>query len=85
MSMEATLEKFLLILDTERARFLLEDLRDPTKRCPQLYNAIEKVLARHNFALSKVVVDEKHLKELEELEEAYRVSQDAEDEGYPLQ
>ena len=37
------LEKFLLMLDTERARLMLKDLMDDTKRSPQLYNAIMSV------------------------------------------
>ena len=65
------LEKFLLMLDTERARLMLQDLRDDTKRSLQLYNAIEKLLARHNFVLSKVSVDEKTLADMEALNAEY--------------
>ncbi|AZS13034.1 putative DNA packaging protein small subunit [Escherichia phage vB_EcoP-Ro103C3lw] len=65
------LEKFLLMLDTERARLMLQDLRDDSKRSPQLYNSIEKLLARHNFVLSKVSVDEKQLADMEALNREY--------------
>ena len=65
------LEKFLLMLDTERARLMLQDLRDDSKRSPQLYNSIEKLLARHNFVLSKVSVDEKQLADMEALNKEY--------------
>lgn len=59
------------MLDTERARLMLQDLRDDSKRSPQLYNAIEKLLARHNFVLSKVSVDEKTLADMEALNAEY--------------
>lgn len=82
------LEKFLLMLDTERARLMLKDLKDDDKRSPQLYNAIEKLLARHNFVLSKVSVDEKQVVELEELSAEYaKTLSDVEDNdtGYGVQ
>lgn len=82
------LEKFLLMLDTERARLMLQDLRDDSKRSPQLYNAIEKLLSRHNFVLSKVSVDEKTLADMEALNAEYdKVLSAAEDNdtGYGVQ
>lgn len=82
------LEKFLMMLDTERARLMLKDLRDDEKRSPQLYNAIEKLLARHNFALSKVSVDEKDLEDIEALNAEYEKTLSAaqdNDTGYPAQ
>lgn len=82
------LEKFLLMLDTERARLMLQDLRDDTKRNPQLYNAIEKLLARHNFALKKVSVDEKQLEDMEALNAEYQKTLSADednDTGYGIQ
>ncbi|QVV96890.1 DNA packaging protein A [Kosakonia phage Kc166A] len=82
------LEKFLLMLDTERARLMLQDLRDDAKRSPQLYNAIEKLLARHNFVLSKVSVDEKALADMEALNAEYDkvlTQSDENDTGYSVQ
>lgn len=82
------LEKFLLMLDTERARLMLQDLRDDTKRNPQLYNAIEKLLARHNFVLKKVSVDEKELADMEALNAEYQKTLSADednDTGYGIQ
>lgn len=82
------LEQFLLMLDTERARLMLQDLRDDTKRNPQLYNAIEKLLARHNFVLSKVSVDEKTLADIEALNKEYEKTLSASednDTGYGVQ
>ncbi|YP_009949121.1 terminase small subunit [Enterobacter phage EcpYZU01] len=82
------LEKFLLMLDTERARLMLQDLRDDTKRNPQLYNAIEKLLARHNFVLKKVSVDEKELADMEALNAEYQKALSADednDTGYGIQ
>lgn len=82
------LEQFLLMLDTERARLMLQDLRDDTKRNPQLYNAIEKLLARHNFVLSRVSVDEKTLADMEALNKEYEKTLSASednDTGYGVQ
>ena len=82
------LEQFLLMLDTERARLMLQDLRDDTKRSPQLYNAIEKLLARHNFVLSKVSVDEEQLADMEALNKEYEKTLSAtedNDTGYGVQ
>lgn len=82
------LEQFLLMLDTERARLMLKDLRDDTKRNPQLYNAIEKLLARHNFVLSKVSVDDKTLADMEALNKEYEKTLSAtedNDTGYGVQ
>lgn len=82
------LEQFLLMLDTERARLMLQDLRDDTKRNPQLYNAIEKLLSRHNFVLSKVSVDEKTLADMEALNKEYEKTLSASednDTGYGVQ
>ena len=43
---------------------MLSDLRDPEKRTPQLYNAIEKLLERHKFNISKLTPDASLLGEL---------------------
>ncbi|KPA96898.1 DNA packaging protein [Pseudomonas asplenii] len=52
-----TLERLLEALDTEKAHFMLRDLRDPERRTPQLYNAIEKLLERHKFTIQKLKPD----------------------------
>lgn len=59
-----TLEEMLQNLDSESARLMLQDLKDNTKRTPQLYNAIAKLLERHKFNISKVQPDESILGDL---------------------
>lgn len=51
------LEQLLEALDTETARNMLRDSKDPTLRGPQLYNAIGKYLERHKFTLAKLRPD----------------------------
>lgn len=58
------LQQLLEAIDTEKARFMLADLRDEAKRTPQLYNAIEKLLERHKFTISKLTPDASLLGEL---------------------
>ncbi|WZX11506.1 DNA packaging protein [Pseudomonas phage YZU-PF-006] len=58
------LEKLLEAIDTEKAQYMLMDLRDPEKRTPQLYNAIEKLLERHKFTIAKLKPDESLLGDL---------------------
>lgn len=58
------LQQLLEAIDTEKARYMLSDLRDPEKRTPQLYNAIEKLLERHKFTISKLTPDASLLGEL---------------------
>lgn len=58
------LQQLLEAIDTEKARFMLADLRDESKRTPQLYNAIEKLLERHKFTISKLTPDASLLGEL---------------------
>lgn len=58
------LQQLLEAIDTEKARFMLADLRDAEKRTPQLYNAIEKLLERHKFTISKLTPDASLLGEL---------------------
>lgn len=58
------LEELLQQLDHESARLMLQDLKDPERRTPQLYNAISKLLDRHKFNISKVQPDESVLGEL---------------------
>lgn len=48
---------FLEMLDTEMAQRMLMDLQDDSKRTPQLYNAIGKLLERHKFQISKITPD----------------------------
>ena len=58
------MEALLQMLDSESARLMLVDLKDPEKRTPQLYNAIAKMLERHKFTVGKVVPDHSVLGEL---------------------
>lgn len=54
---DKSLIKFLEMLDTEMAQHMLADLRDDTKRSEKLYNAIDKLLSRHKFQVSKLTPD----------------------------
>lgn len=54
---DATLIKLLEMLDTNMAQQMLIDLKDDTKRTPQLYNAIGKLLERHKFQIGKLTPD----------------------------
>ena len=54
---DATLIKLLEMLDTNMAQQMLMDLQDDSKRTPQLYNAIGKLLERHKFQIGKLVPD----------------------------
>lgn len=58
------LQQLLEAIDTEKARYMLADLRSEEKRTPQLYNAIEKLLERHKFTISKLTPDASLLGEL---------------------
>lgn len=62
--MSKQLELLLQELDSERARLMLQDLQNETKRTPQLYNAIAKLLEQHKFSISKVQPDTSLLGEL---------------------
>lgn len=55
---DKSLIHFLEMLDTEMAQRMLVDLQDESKRTPQLYNAIGKLLDRHKFQVSKLTPDE---------------------------
>lgn len=55
---DKSLIKFLEMLDTNMAQQMLKDLTDDSKRTPQLYNAIGKLLERHKFQISKLQPDE---------------------------
>lgn len=63
---ENVLERLLEALDTDMARKMLSDLRDDSKRTPQLYNAVGKLLERHKFTIAKLKPDESLLGDLAE-------------------
>ncbi|NBF03755.1 DNA packaging protein [Pseudomonas sp. Fl5BN2] len=67
-----TLELLLEAIDTEKARYMLADLRNEDKRCPQLYNAIEKLLERHKFTIQRLKPDASLLGDLAESLDAVR-------------
>lgn len=60
----SVLEQLLEALDTETARNMLKDLKNPELRGPQLYNAVGKYLDRHKFTLAKLRPDESLLGDL---------------------
>lgn len=62
--MSKNLELLLQELASEEALLLLDDIRDPDKRSPQLYQAVHRVLERYKFNISKVQPDEGVLGEL---------------------
>ncbi|UVX29718.1 terminase small subunit [Klebsiella phage VLCpiA3a] len=68
---DKTLIQFLEMLDTEMAQRMLKDLQDDSKRTPQLYNAIGKLLERHKFQISKLTPDRNILGGLAEGLEEY--------------
>lgn len=57
MEKDKSLITFLEMLDTAMAQRMLADLSDPERRSPQLYNAINKLLDRHKFQISKLQPD----------------------------
>lgn len=58
MANDKSLIAFLEMLDTAMAQRMLADLSNDEKRTPQLYNAINKLLDRHKFQISKLQPDE---------------------------
>lgn len=62
----------LELIDTEMARALLADLRNDAKRCPQLYNAVDKFLTRHKFKLGSLLSEEADLGELQAALDAFK-------------
>lgn len=58
------LTKLLEALDTEKATYMLQDLRNEERRTPQLYNAIEKLLERHKFTIQQLTPNKHVLGEL---------------------
>lgn len=66
------LQYLLELIDTEMGRALLADLRDETKRCPQLYNAVDKFLSRHKFALASIMAEQGDLGDLQAALDAFQ-------------
>lgn len=66
------LQYLLELIDTEMARALLADLRSEEKRCPQLYNSVDKFLSRHKFALGALMAEQGDLGELQAALEAFK-------------
>ena len=82
------LMKLLEAIDTEMALKMLNDLRDAEKRTPQLYQAVNRFLDRHDFGIKSLMVDSSVLGELQEtaakaLEEFDKMSR--EDDEWALQ
>ena len=61
---DKVLLRLLEMIDTEMAMSLLGDLRDEEKRTPQLYQAINRFLDRHDFGIKSLMVDEALLGEM---------------------
>ena len=57
MEKDKSLITFLEMLDTAMAQQMLADLANDERRTPQLYNAINKLLARHKFQIGKLQPD----------------------------
>lgn len=64
MNEEDLLRRLLVLLDTETGQALLNDIRDPERRSPQLYNALGKYLERHKFTIAKLAPNESLLGDL---------------------
>lgn len=79
---KSVLEQLLEAIDTEKAQFMLADLRDPEKRTPQLYNAVEKLLERHKFTIAKLSPDLTVLGDLGIALDEFNALTDEEGEGY---
>lgn len=79
---KSVLEQLLEAIDTEKAQFMLADLRDPAKRTPQLYNAVEKLLERHKFTIAKLSPDLTVLGDLGMALDEFNALSDEEGEGY---
>lgn len=79
---KSVLEQLLEAIDTEKAQFMLADLRDPAKRTPQLYNAVEKLLERHKFTIAKLSPDLTVLGDLGMALDEFNALTDEEGEGY---
>lgn len=79
--MRSALEVLLELLDTEKAQYLLADLRNDEKRTPQLYAAIDKLLTRHAFTIKKLAVDAPVLGELQSALDEFQKMDFEEQEG----
>lgn len=66
------LQYLLELIDTEMARALLDDLRSEEKRCPQLYNSVDKFLSRHKFALASIMAEQGDLGDLQAALDAFQ-------------
>lgn len=75
------LQYLLELIDTEMARSLLADLRNKEKRCPQLYNSVDKFLSRHKFALGSIMAEEGDLGELQAALDAFKDMELEDSEG----
>lgn len=70
---------FLEMLDTNMAQQMLSDLQDDNKRTPQLYNAINKLLDRHKFHITKLMPEENTLNNINSILEQYNKNYDLDD------
>lgn len=70
---------FLEMLDTNMAQQMLSDLQDDNKRTPQLYNAINKLLDRHKFHITKLMPEENTLNNINSILEQYNKNNDLDD------
>lgn len=50
--------QLLEMIDTKMAMSLLDDLKSEERRTPQLYQAINRFLDRHDFGIKSLMVDE---------------------------
>lgn len=71
---EEMLQDFLALLDANLAQQMLEDLNDPMKRCPTLYNAINKMLDRHKFQVTSIAPDEEKMNKIANTLKLYHTS-----------
>lgn len=63
---DKVLLKLLEMIDTEMSMQMLNDLKDPERRTPQLYQAINRFLDRHDFGIKSLMVDNGVMGELQE-------------------
>lgn len=61
-----TLLRLLEMIDTEMSMQMLSDLKNPEKRTPQLYQAINRFLDRHDFGIKTLMVDHGVMGDLQE-------------------
>lgn len=63
---DKVLLKLLEMIDTEMSMQMLNDLKDPERRTPQLYQAVNRFLDRHDFGIKSLMVDQNIMGELQE-------------------